>query len=104
MSDQDAFELKRKRRRMGLLSEQQDIFEEKDVPRPTSLDSGAQATSQEIASALERDNAIHRREADSECLQSMARSLRSLRLIGLYFLWLSIAGLILGLFAFMSSH
>lgn len=89
---------------MGLLSDQQDVFEEKDVPRPTSPHYTPQATSQEIPVASERDNAIYRLKADSECLQSMASSLRSLRRIGLYFLWLSIAGLILGLFAFMSSH
>ena len=89
---------------MGLLSDHQDVFEEKDVPRPTSQDSTPQAASHEIAVASERDNAAYRQKADSECLQSMASSLRSLRRIGLYFLWLSIAGLILGLIAVMASH
>ena len=48
----------------------------------------------------EEASAVQATKSDLECLQSMERSLKSLRRIGLYFLWLSLAGLILGLISF----
>jgi hypothetical protein len=79
----------------------QDAFEEKDVARSDSNPRKGWLSGTPYDPPATPASG---RLSDSECLQSMERSLRSLRRIAMYFLWLSIVGLILGLIAFTAVH